>query len=108
MTRPATMAISPFFIVSNVGRTIAFYRGKLGFEATLQEPVQKTPMLLPLNSSITVRPSAHHSRINTTACAALNSPTRTAMFCFSGARDRPRSAGVAPDVPRYGASVVRC
>ena len=40
MTRPATMAISPFFIVSNVGRTIAFYRGKLGFEATLQEPVQ--------------------------------------------------------------------
>jgi hypothetical protein len=28
MTRPRTTAISPFFIVSNVDRTIAFYREK--------------------------------------------------------------------------------
>ena len=40
MTRPATTAISPFFIVSNVDRTIAFYREKLGFETTFQEPDQ--------------------------------------------------------------------
>jgi catechol 2,3-dioxygenase-like lactoylglutathione lyase family enzyme len=40
MTRPATPAISPFFIVSNVDRTIAFYRDKLGFETTFQEPDQ--------------------------------------------------------------------
>lgn len=32
------VAISPFFIVSNVDRTIAFYRDKLGFETTFQEP----------------------------------------------------------------------
>ena len=38
MTRPTTTAISPFFIVSNVDRTIAFYRDKLGFETTFQEP----------------------------------------------------------------------
>jgi catechol 2,3-dioxygenase-like lactoylglutathione lyase family enzyme len=38
MTRPAITSISPFFIVSNVTRTIAFYRDKLGFEATWQEP----------------------------------------------------------------------
>jgi catechol 2,3-dioxygenase-like lactoylglutathione lyase family enzyme len=38
MTRPSTTAISPFFIVSNVDRTIAFYREKLGFETTFQEP----------------------------------------------------------------------
>ena len=38
MTRPTTTAISPFFIVSNVDRTIAFYREKLGFETTFQEP----------------------------------------------------------------------
>jgi catechol 2,3-dioxygenase-like lactoylglutathione lyase family enzyme len=38
--RPTTTAISPFFIVSNVGRTIAFYRDKLGFETTFQEPDQ--------------------------------------------------------------------
>jgi len=38
MTRPTTTAISPFFIVSNVDRTIEFYREKLGFEATFQEP----------------------------------------------------------------------
>jgi catechol 2,3-dioxygenase-like lactoylglutathione lyase family enzyme len=38
MTRPTTTAISPFFIVSNVDRTMAFYRDKLGFETTFQEP----------------------------------------------------------------------
>lgn len=38
MTRPTTTEISPFFIVSNVDRTIAFYREKLGFETTFQEP----------------------------------------------------------------------
>lgn len=38
MTRPTTTAISPSLIVSNVDQTIAFYRDKLGFEATFQEP----------------------------------------------------------------------
>jgi len=38
MTRPTTRAISPFFIVSNVDQTIAFYRDKLGFEARFQQP----------------------------------------------------------------------
>ena len=38
MTRPTTTAISPFFIVSNVDQTIAFYRDKLGFEARFREP----------------------------------------------------------------------
>jgi catechol 2,3-dioxygenase-like lactoylglutathione lyase family enzyme len=37
-TRPAITAISPSFIVSNVDRTIEFYRDKLGFETTFQEP----------------------------------------------------------------------
>ena len=40
MTRAATPAISPFFIVSNVNRTIEFYRERLGFETTYQEPVR--------------------------------------------------------------------
>jgi len=38
MTRPATTAISPCFIVSDVERTIAFYCEKLGFETTLLAP----------------------------------------------------------------------
>jgi catechol 2,3-dioxygenase-like lactoylglutathione lyase family enzyme len=38
MTRPKTQAISPFFIVSNVDQTIAFYRDKLGFETRFREP----------------------------------------------------------------------
>jgi catechol 2,3-dioxygenase-like lactoylglutathione lyase family enzyme len=38
MTRPTTSAISPFFIVSNVDQTIAFYRDKLGFETRFQQP----------------------------------------------------------------------
>ena len=40
MTRSQTQAISPFFIVSNVDQTIAFYRDKLGFETRLREPDQ--------------------------------------------------------------------
>jgi catechol 2,3-dioxygenase-like lactoylglutathione lyase family enzyme len=40
MARPVTAAISPFFIVSNVDRTIEFYCKKLGFETTFQEPEQ--------------------------------------------------------------------
>jgi catechol 2,3-dioxygenase-like lactoylglutathione lyase family enzyme len=38
MTRQTITAISPFFIVSNVDRTMRFYREKLGFETTFQEP----------------------------------------------------------------------
>lgn len=47
MTRPPATrskldAISPSFIVSNVERTIAFYRDKLGFETRFQQP-EKDP-----------------------------------------------------------------
>ena len=38
MARATTSAISPFFIVSNVEQTIAFYNDKLGFNVTFQEP----------------------------------------------------------------------
>ena len=38
MTRPTTQAISPFFIVSNVDQTIAFYGDQLGFETRFQQP----------------------------------------------------------------------
>lgn len=38
MPRPKTSAISPFFIVTNVDQTIAFYRDKLGFEVRFKEP----------------------------------------------------------------------
>lgn len=38
MPSAATEQISPFFIVSNVDQTIAFYRDKLGFETRFQEP----------------------------------------------------------------------
>jgi catechol 2,3-dioxygenase-like lactoylglutathione lyase family enzyme len=38
MPRPSLQAISPSFIISNVDRTIAFYRDKLGFEVRFQQP----------------------------------------------------------------------
>jgi catechol 2,3-dioxygenase-like lactoylglutathione lyase family enzyme len=38
MTRPITSAISPCFIVSDVDRSIAFYRDKLGFETRFRAP----------------------------------------------------------------------
>ncbi len=40
MAQPSLQAISPCFIVSNVVRTIAFYRDMLGFELRLLEPQQ--------------------------------------------------------------------
>ncbi|HTT17393.1 MAG TPA: VOC family protein [Candidatus Sulfotelmatobacter sp.] len=38
MQRATIEHISPFFIVSNVDQTIAFYRDKLGFETRFQQP----------------------------------------------------------------------
>jgi catechol 2,3-dioxygenase-like lactoylglutathione lyase family enzyme len=38
MTRPAINGISPFFIVRDAAAAVAFYRDKLGFEVTRQEP----------------------------------------------------------------------
>ncbi len=40
MARAAIDHISPFFIVSDVDRTVAFYRDKLGFKTRYQEPTQ--------------------------------------------------------------------
>jgi catechol 2,3-dioxygenase-like lactoylglutathione lyase family enzyme len=38
MTRAAINGISPFFTVRNVAAAVAFYRDKLGFEVSYQEP----------------------------------------------------------------------
>src|SRR5688572_28032388 len=38
MPQPEITGISPFFIVRNVPRTLAFYRDQLGFEITFQGP----------------------------------------------------------------------
>jgi catechol 2,3-dioxygenase-like lactoylglutathione lyase family enzyme len=38
VTRPAINGISPFFIVRDAAAAVAFYRDKLGFEVTRQEP----------------------------------------------------------------------
>jgi len=40
MPPAATEPISPFFIVSDVDRTVAFYRDKLGFETRFRQPGQ--------------------------------------------------------------------
>ena len=36
MTRPEIAGISPFFIVRDVGKALAFYREKLGFDVTFR------------------------------------------------------------------------
>jgi catechol 2,3-dioxygenase-like lactoylglutathione lyase family enzyme len=38
----AIAGISPFFIVGDVGRTIAFYRDRLGFDVTFQQPSEQS------------------------------------------------------------------
>jgi catechol 2,3-dioxygenase-like lactoylglutathione lyase family enzyme len=41
MVRPAIESICPFFIVSNVPKTIAFYTDKLGFDTNCKEPEEE-------------------------------------------------------------------
>jgi catechol 2,3-dioxygenase-like lactoylglutathione lyase family enzyme len=38
MTRPEISSISPFFIVQDAAAALLFYRERLGFEVTFQEP----------------------------------------------------------------------
>ena len=38
MTRPIINGIAPFFIVRNLAAAVAFYRDRLGFDVTCQEP----------------------------------------------------------------------
>jgi len=38
MTRPEIVGISPFFIVQDTAGALAFYRDRLGFEVTFQNP----------------------------------------------------------------------
>ena len=38
MTRPAINSIAPCFMVDNAAAAVAFYRDKLGFDVTFQEP----------------------------------------------------------------------
>jgi catechol 2,3-dioxygenase-like lactoylglutathione lyase family enzyme len=40
MSRPAIESMCPSFIVSDVGKTIAFYANRLGFETMYKEPDQ--------------------------------------------------------------------
>jgi len=70
MARASTTAISPFFIVSNVNRTLAFYRDTLGFETTFQEPkqnpffavIQRDGAQLLVKSDASVSPLPNHKR----------------------------------------------
>jgi catechol 2,3-dioxygenase-like lactoylglutathione lyase family enzyme len=41
MTRPEIGGISPFFIVADVAAALSFYRDRLGFEVTFQEPASE-------------------------------------------------------------------
>ena len=38
MTKPEISGIAPFFIVKNVPAALSFYRDRLGFDITFQEP----------------------------------------------------------------------
>lgn len=38
MTRPAIGSIAPFFIVTDMAATLSFYRDRLGFAVTFQQP----------------------------------------------------------------------
>jgi len=70
MTRPATTSISPFFIVSSIDQTTAFYREKLGFKTAFQEPdrnpffavICRDEVQLLIKSDDSVTPLPNHKR----------------------------------------------
>ena len=69
MARPEVAGISPFFIVRNAAAALAFYRNRLGFEITFQEPpaepffgiVQRGGAMIMLKS-VGVDPLPNHRR----------------------------------------------
>jgi len=70
MPRPTLQGISPFFIVSNVDETIAFYRDKLGFETRSQQPAQdpffaivgRDDIMIFIKADPAVSPLPNHTR----------------------------------------------
>src|SRR5260370_29778825 len=130
MTRPTTQAISPFFIVSNVDQTIAFYRDKLGFETRFQQPDRNpffaiigrdgaqifvksdkdtAPLPNPMRSPsmpIMKQYLASPLRIPTTVFAGSRFATLTATSCSSvdQGRRRRRDAGFKPIHPKFWGS----
>jgi hypothetical protein len=112
MTRPDIQAISPFFIVSNVDQTIAFYRDKLGFEARFRKPEEapffaiigregaqilvksdkmfgrsRTTSVIPSWNRMRLPPNsqikAQHSAHRSTVCVVSKYVTLTGTFCSS-------------------------
>ena len=70
MARAIMQSISPFFIVSNIERTIAFYVDELGFETRFKEP-ERNPFFaiigrggaqLFVKSDADVAPLPNHAR----------------------------------------------
>jgi catechol 2,3-dioxygenase-like lactoylglutathione lyase family enzyme len=69
MTRARIESISPSFIVSNVSRTVAFYRDRLGFEAMYLDPeddpffaIVRRDEVMVFLKSVGVTPMPNHSR----------------------------------------------
>jgi catechol 2,3-dioxygenase-like lactoylglutathione lyase family enzyme len=85
MTRTRIETISPFFIVNDVSRTIAFYQNNLGFEVMYQNPdtdpffaiVRRDGAMLFVKSDKDTRPqpnSARNSEIKWDAYLYLPDP----------------------------------
>lgn len=98
MTRPATTAISPFFIVSNVDRTIAFYRDRLGFELTCQQPATD-PFF-----AILLRDGAQLFVKSDAAVAPLPNPQRHASMRWDAFVFAPDPDALAADFASHGAA----
>jgi catechol 2,3-dioxygenase-like lactoylglutathione lyase family enzyme len=98
MTRPVTAAISPFFIVTNVERTIAFYRDKLGFETTFQEPEQDPFFAILLRDGAQLFVKAHEN------LAPLPNSKRHPWFSWDAFVYAPDPDALAADFAAHGAA----
>jgi catechol 2,3-dioxygenase-like lactoylglutathione lyase family enzyme len=96
MARTTIGAISPSFVVSDVDRTIAFYRDKLGFETTFQQPAlgaffaiirrDGAQIFIKSEAGITPQPnSARHRHLRLDAFVYVEEPdVLAAEFAGSG------------------------
>ena len=100
MTRAATTAISPFFIVSNVDQSIAFYRDKLGFETTFRAPDQDAFF------AIILRDGAQLFIKSDASVAPLPNPKRHPYMAWDAFVYAPDPDALAAEFAAHGATFI--
>src|SRR5206468_1976204 len=100
MEQAATPSISPFFIVSDVPRALAFYGEKLGFETTFHDP--QNPFF-----GIVLRDGAQLFLKSDASVAPLPNPQRHPWMAWDAFVHAPDPDALAEEFAARGAAFSR-